>query len=378
MKKLLIIAGVMLALLAGLIAVTVFLPESPDRLPNSLTNPRPEGARALGQVLAQDGVTVSQVDSIADVATAPADSTVALVLPASLSDDAVAALNQTPADVVVIYPGTDFTTDLNRLTDNRLGVQYWSWGTPTPNAECADADAIAAGQLSGNVSYGLVPYDDRVMTCFTDDSYASLYADLTTEQHRVTVVTGVSLIQNSTITQLGNAALALRTLGRHDQLRWYLPETASPTTVIPGSQGLDSFDLLPPWARSVFGVLLAATAAAALWQGRRFGALVREALPVEVPASEASSGLARLYRQAGARGHAAAALRAATIHRVAARVGVSPSDPPDTVISQLAQASGADPLALTELFYGPPPTTDSGLAALAETLTDLERKLSSR
>lgn len=378
MKKLLIVSGVVLALFAGLIAATLFLPESPDRMPNSLTNPRPEGARALGQVLAQDGVTVSQVTSITDVTTAPADSTVALVLPAGLSDDAVAALNQTPADVVVFYPGIVFTTDINRLTDNRLGVQYWSRANPRPNAECADADAVAAGQLSGDVSFGLVSYDDRVMTCFADDSYANLYADLTTSRHRVTVVAGLSVIRNSRITELGNAALALRTLGRHEQLTWYLPEAASTATVIPGSEGVNSFDLLPPWARSVFAVLLAAIAAAALWQGRRFGALVREAIPVAVPASEASSGLARLYRQAGARGHAAAALRAATIHRVAARVGVSASDPPDTVISQLAQASGADPTALTELFYGPPPTTDTGLAALAETLTDLERKLSSR
>jgi len=377
-KKLLIVTGVVLALFAGLIAATVFLPESPDRLANSLTNPRPEGARALGQVLAQDGVAVNQTNSIADIAAAPADSTVAVVLETSLSEDEVAALTQTPADLVVIYSGSGFSTDPGKLAGGRLGVQDWSWGYPAPNAECADADALAAGRLSGDVGYGLVAFDDRVMTCFADGSYASLYADLTTSRHRVTVVAGLSWIRNSGITDMGNAALALRTLGRHDRLTWYLPADRSPTTVIPGSQDVDSFELLPPWSRPVFGVLLAAAAAAALWQGRRFGALVREPLPVEVPASEASAGLARLYRQAGARGHAAAALRAATIQRVAARVGVTTSDAPDTVISQLAQASGADPAALTEALYGPPPTTDTGLAILAETLTDLERKLSSR
>lgn len=138
------------------------------------------------------------------------------------------------------------------------------------------------------------------------------------------------------------------------------------------------FDLLPPWSRPVFAVLLVAGAAAALWRGRRFGALVKEPMPVEVPASEASSGLAGLYRQAGARGHAAAALRAAAIMRVSARLGLSASASPQTVVERIAQASGADPGALNALLYGTPPATDQELADLAHTLTDLERKLSSR
>jgi len=125
-------------------------------------------------------------------------------------------------------------------------------------------------------------------------------------------------------------------------------------------------------------VLLVAGAAAALWRGRRFGALVPEALPVEVPASEASSGLARLYRQAGARGHAAAGLRAATVHRVAARLGLPASASPELVAERLGAAAGTPPSLVYELCYGPPPATDAALVELATALTDLERKLTSR
>lgn len=378
MKKLLIAAGIVLALFAAIVVAVSFLPESPDRLANSVTNPRPQGARALGQVLAADGVNLTQVTHLAEAVNAPAQSTLAVTVSSALSDQAIAKLNQTPADVVVIYSGDFQSTDIRRLTEGQVDIQLRGLPMSDPRADCDDPDAQAAGRITDDAGYGLTRSDNRVMTCFTDDVDDSLYADLQTSRHRVTVIAGTLWVKNSTITADGNAALALRVFGRHDRLTWYLPTSDALHATNQNTGGLDNFTLLPPWARSVFAVLLLAGASAALWQGRRFGALVREPLPVEVPASEASSGLARLYRQAGARGHAAAALRAAAIQRAAARVGLSATDPPDSVINQLAHASGEDPGVVKELLYGPPPTTDASLAELAATLTDLDRKLSSR
>lgn len=378
MKKLLIVAGIVLALFAAIVVAVSFLPESPDRLENSVTNPRPIGARALGQVLAANGVNVAQVTHLDQAVTAPAQSTLAVIVSAPLPTGAIEKLNQTPADVVLVYSGDFRTTDIRSLTEGQVEAQPRGLVLANPRADCIDPDAQAAETITGDAMYGLTGSSSRVVTCFTDDVERSLYADLQTSRHRVTVIAGSLWLKNSTITADGNAALALRVLGRHDRLTWYLPASDAGGATVQEVGQVDNFALLPPWARSVFAVMLVAGAAAALWQGRRFGALVREPLPVEVPASEASSGLARLYRQAGARGHAAAALRAATIQRAAARVGLSPTDPPDSVINQLAHASGEDPGVLQALLYGPPPTTDASLAELAATLTDLDRKLSSR
>lgn len=378
MKKLLIVAAVVVALFAGVVTLTALLPPSPERLPNSLTNSRPIGARALGQVLAADGVHPTQVTTLSEAATAPAGSTLAVYLSTNLSATAIDTLNRSAADLVLLYPGAVVNQDIVKLTGNQVDTRPFYSDSGAPRAECTDPDAQAADTMTDDAFYGLHADSDDVTTCFTGASATSLYADLNTSTHRVTVIAGGAWVQNASITQDGNAALALRVLGRHDQLTWYLPGADSAVTATPESAEVDSFTILPPWSRPVFFLLLAAGAAAAVWQGRRFGALVREPMPVEVPASEASSGLARLYRQGGSRGHAAAALRAATIRRAAARVGLAPSASPDAVIIQLAQASGEDPAVLRDLLYGPSPATDANLATLAATLTDLDRKLSSR
>lgn len=380
MKKLLIVAGVVLALFAGVVAITAFLPPSPERLPDSLTNSRPIGTRALGQVLAANGVHATQVTTLDEVATAPSGSTLAVYLSTALSDQAIDTLNRSSADLVLLYPGEFRNTDVSKLTDNQVDTRSFYSTSAAAYADCLDPAAQAAGTMTDDAYYGLRAGNDEVTICFGGASDTGLYADLRTNAHRVTVIAGDTWVQNDAITEDGNAALALGVFGRHDQLTWFLPGADAAITATPDSPdaGVDAFGLLPPWSRPVFFLLLVAGAAAALWQGRRFGALVREQMPVEVPASEASSGLARLYRQANSRGHAAAALRAATIRRAAAGVGLAPSAPPEAVITQLAQASGEDPALLRDLLYGPGPTTDANLATLAAALTELDRKLSSR
>lgn len=376
MKRLLIAGVIALALFAGIVVLGVMLPTSPDRLPYSATNPRPNGTRALAQVLGANGVTVTQVTTLAAATAAPAGSTLVVVLTDDLSDSATAALMHVPADLVVVYPGVAESFTVADLAAHRvMTADRWA---SSDAAGCSDPDAQAAGSITDDSNWALESPSSRVTTCFVNDDRTALYADLTTDTHRVTILTGRTWLQNGTITEQGNAALALRAFGRHPQLTWYLPGEDVKDAGDTDEQGFDLFDLLPPWSRPVFAVLLVAGAAAALWRGRRFGALVKEPMPVEVPASEASSGLAGLYRQAGARGHAAAALRAAAIMRVSARLGLSASASPQTVVERIAQASGADPGALNALLYGTPPATDQELADLAHTLTDLERKLSSR
>lgn len=376
-KRWLIAGSVVLVMFAALVATAAVLPESPERVPGSITNARPNGVRALGQVLAANGVEVTQVTTLAEATAAPTGSSLAVYLSAELSTDALFRLRDLPADLVVVYAGGSDQFGLGMLTEGLIEADYWWTEDGVPKADCADPDATAAGTLTES-GIGLWATSDQVTTCFVGEADTALYADATTPRHRVTVIAGSRWLRNDTILAEGNAALALRVFGRNQKLTWYLPGADALLPDGEQSPELDLFTLLPPWTRAVLAVLAVAGAAAALWRGRRFGALVREPLPVEVPASEVSSGLARLYRQAGARGHAAAGLRAATIHRLAARLGLPASAPAELVVERLAQASGESPDRLRALCYGPAPQTDSALVELATDLTRLERRLTTR
>jgi len=379
MRRWLIGGGILLVLFAGLVTAATLVPESPDRLAGSITNPRPQGVRALGQVLLRNGVAVTQVTTL-DAATAAAaadDTTLAVHLSVNLSDAALTRLREVSADLVVISAGSAFDSSVSVLSDRRIESDYWWSDDDHPDASCTDPDALAAGTITPS-GVGLRSFVDTVTTCFPGEDGTALFAQTQTDRHRLTVIAGDRWLRNDTITENGNAALALRVFGRDQNLVWYLPGADALPPGADDDTGLDLFSLLPPWARIVFALLLVAGAAAALWRGRRFGALVRELLPVEVPASEVSSGLARLYRQSAARGHAAAGLRAATVHRLAARLGLPLTAPPGLVVERLAQATGDPPAVLETLCYGPAPSTDTALVALATGLTDLERKLTTR
>ncbi len=121
--------------------------------------------------------------------------------------------------------------------------------------------------------------------------------------------------------------------------------------------------------------LLLVAVVAALWRGRRLGRLVTEQLPVVVRAGETTRGRGRLYRRARSYGHAAAALRAGTAARSAARLGLPRSAPAPAVIDAVARAASRAPQDVEALLYGPPPTDDRGLARLARDLDHLESEV---
>lgn len=374
MKRAWLIGGVAaLALFVLLAVITVLLPESTNTLAGSLTNSRPNGSRALGQVLQNNGVATTQVTTLDEAAAAPAGTTLAIYLDKELSDEAAARLAGSAADLVILVARDDGIS-LGVLSDQLItGSSWWSGGS-TPVADCADADATAAGDITPSYT-AVITYSSQVTLCFADPDGAALYADTRTSRHRVTAIAGDAWLRNDTITAHGNAALGLRVLGRNTGLVWYLPGADAERSYADIDAQQDLIALLPGWAKAVIGMLAVAAVAAALWRGRRFGALVREHLPVAVPASEAAGGLGRLYRQSTARGHAAAGLRAATLRRVAAQLGVPPSAGAQLVVERLAEATGRPPAELATLCYGPPPATDADLLTLTAQLSDLEREL---
>ena len=113
----------------------------------------------------------------------------------------------------------------------------------------------------------------------------------------------------------------------------------------------------------------------ALWKARRLGPLVAENLPVVVRASETVEGRGRLYRSRRARDRAAAALRTATLQRLAPRLGLSSQATPSAVVGAVVARTGGDPVTVHHTLFGPPPSTDTDLVDLAHALDDIERQV---
>jgi Domain of unknown function (DUF4350) len=354
------------------VAVLAALPKPrTSGIPLAPDNPSSGGARAVAQILAGQGVAVDFVRTTASaVADATEGSTLLITSDYMLDDAQLADLAATKADLVIVGPSV---TALSVLTDGRVDRRWTDTSASTLlTARCSDPDATAAGQITVRDS-GLRSVDGSGTVCFpSDDPAVGAYLALDGPR-RISILASPDPLTNASLATAGNAALALRMLGRHDRLTWYVPSAEDTGTDEVASAGLS--DLLPPAAGLVGLQLLIVAGFAALWRGRRLGRLVTEPLPVVVRASETVRGRGRLYRRSRSFGHAAAALRAGAARRSAARIGLPRSARADAVIDALARATGRRTDDVAALLYGPPPTDDIGLAQLARRLDELESEV---
>lgn len=369
---------VAVAVVLGIGVLAALLP-APTRSATALApdNPRENGAMALAEVLRGQGVQIDYVRSVgAATHAAEAGSTLLVTSDWLLSDAQASALAGTAADLVLLDPSLLLDRTVPGLTTG------WAGGTqPAPvAASCPDPDATAAGTISATGA-GVVPTGEAAPAgttlCFpvpgtSPQSY--LFSVSEVEGRRVTVLGDAGLITNARITDEGNAALALRTLGRNAELVWYVPSAddlgADGTSAGPGLG-----DLLPPVARVLLIQALVVVLALGLWRGRRLGRVVAERLPVVVRPAETTRGRARLYRTSRSYGHAAASLRAGTAARLARRLGVPRSAGAPDVVVAVARAAARDEADVRDLLYGPPPTSDAGLEHLARRLDQLESEV---
>ncbi|MEV7972734.1 DUF4350 domain-containing protein [Cellulomonas sp. NPDC089187] len=365
-----VLVAVLVAAVAG---VAALLPEPrTSATPLAPDNPTDSGGRALAQVLGDQGVEVEYVrTSAAAVAAARPGSTLMVTSDLALSRDQVEALAGTAADLVLL----DSPALASAATDGRMSFTTTGPALARHTAQCADPDARAAGAVraGGAASTGVTgPWSSTL--CFPLDDGSHVYGSWSQDDRRIDLIGDALLFSNSRVTEEGNAALALRVLGRHDHLVWYIPALddlgAQPE---PGASTVTS--LLPPQALPLGLLSLVVLLTAAIWRGRRLGPVVAERLPVVVRAAETTRGRARLYRRGRAHGHAAAALRAGAADRCARRLGVPSSAAPEHLIDALVRATGRDATTLGALLYGPPPTDDAGLRTLARQLDDLESEV---
>lgn len=329
------------------------------------------GAMALANILGSHGVEITYTRRAGQaVAAATPGTTLLVVEGSSLTDEQVAALVATGADVVLVDPAWWLLTAFTEALDITTGSADQTIRPPV----CDDEDAVAA---EGIVSQGseIVLRADGPTVCFpAADATMGAYAvvDLP-DGRRLTVVGDSSLITNARLAEHGNAALLLRALGRTPDLVWYLPSWDDTSVTDDGAQA--GAGILPTWIGPVAAQLVLVVAVAAVWRGRRLGRLVTEPLPVTVRAAETTYGRGRLYRRASARGRATAALRAGAAQRCAARLGVPGNADAAALLQALGRATGRTAEDLSALLYGPPPTDDAGLARLALALDELESEV---
>ena len=353
----------MLVVLAGLLVAVAIVAIGNSRAtridPLDPDNPDPAGAQAVARVLADEGVDITVVrdaDTLDDTSV-DADTTVVVTSTELLGRSTIGRLRDrvTEATLVVVEPGPG--------TTRALGVQAPPDRVTLDRARPADCSDPTYDGLDVLVDDALeYPVD------------GSCFGGMLAEPRAGLVLLGAGdALSNDQVLRAGNAALALRLLGGHPRLVWYVPSLDD----LVADDGVSLSTLLPEWLRPALWLGLVAMIGLMLWRARRLGALATEPLPVVVKAIETTRSRGRLYRKAGDRAHAARALRAAARERAAARLRLGTSPDPATLVRELARHSGR-PVEEIEWLLGPTaptPATDHDLIALASSLAELDREV---
>lgn len=328
-------------------------------------NPDPEGARAVAEVLDDQGVSVSVATGAEALEEEePGAGTTVLVTSADdLGPGTADHLLRTAegATVVVAEPGIP--------TSEALGVE-----PPTP----AEAPGVAASCTAMGLSEGLEIEVDSARAhatargCFTTDEGHLLAYD----GGGLVLLGAGQILENEQVTRADNAAVALRVLGQEERLVWYVPQLSDLT----GEDRTDVWSLLPPWVQPALVLLVLAGLALVLARARRLGPLEVEPLPVSVRSVETTHARGRLYRRADDRAHAARSLRRAALRRTTSRLGLAPSTPTPTIVEALAHDLDRPAADVGHLVDpgSPAPTTDDDLIRLADELAGIEEEGSTR
>ncbi|REJ06532.1 DUF4350 domain-containing protein [Microbacterium bovistercoris] len=354
---------VVLLILIGGTAIAARLVISPTASGSMLDpeGPGDNGARALAEILRQQGIEVTVVRSRTEARSELDDgSTLAMADPAYLTDEAVQELVADAQRAVLL------SSSARMLRLFQLG-EYASGLSAEAVADCDLPEFARVGTI---VPGRMFTPADGIDGCFTgEDGSAAVLSD-DASSRRISLVDGTALFTNGHLAENGNAALGLALLGQTGRVVWYVP---SPTdSDISGDTPDTLGSLTPGWVTPAIVTLLLAGLAAAFWRGRRFGPLVAETLPVTVRASETMHGRARLTAKAADAAHAAEAIREGTVRRLAKRLALG-----DRVAAREVADAAADRLriprgSLQDLLAGPPPTGDQQLVDLARRLAELE------
>ncbi|MGY1582686.1 DUF4350 domain-containing protein [Streptomyces sp. MN13] len=336
-----------------------------------------QGSRAVAELLADRGVSTRVVTTLDEARAAVAPNTTLLIaVPDLLTADQQNRLHAATAGsggrTVLIAAGS--------ASVERLAPGVTADPVTSPDSALTPDCDLPAARRAGTADTGGIRYTTTHLAadqCYRSERLATLIRVPQPSGSGDTVILGApDILHNEHLDEQGNASLALQLLGSRPHLVWYLPSLSDASATDTGDDKT-LVDLLPSgWLWGTLQLFIAA-AVAALWRARRLGPLVPENLPVAIRASETVEGRARLYRKANARDRAAAALRSTTRTRLAPLVGVpvARAHTPEALLPALSAHLHGDGQSLQSLLFGPPPSDDTALIALADQLDALEREV---
>lgn len=368
--------GVVLGLVAlGVLALVLVGPRSADPTdPLEPGNPNPEGAQALERVLADHGVRVTIAHGQSELAAARVDhdTTVFVTSTGQLSTHTSRRLAALAADA-----GSLVLADAPTVAVKSLGLGVRGAFVPVEHPVGAACDDPLLADLNldvpETVGHHVRTGSGLQETCFPVTFHHSTYGLVTRVDRRPStyLVGAAELFSNGRITSADDAAVALRLLGQHAHLVWYVADAAD---VPPGDAGPLSA-VLPPWLGQAVILVCLAVLALVLWRGRRLGPLVVEPLPVVVKAIESTTSRGRLYSRARDRDHVAWTLREATAVRLAEQLRLPRHTGVDTLVLAVAARLGRRQDEIGDLLGPRPVPDDAALTLLAQRLTELEREV---
>jgi hypothetical protein len=335
-------------------------------------NPKADGAQAVARVLARHGIRVTVVRGADAFDRTPVDgdTTVLVTSTEQLGSGTARALDVhdvAAGAVVLAAPGPAVISALRLPLD--LDAAVLDGRTPAGcddpllrglSVEVGPSAGYRARPGSGAVDCFRGSGTDPVALVSRVDGGVPTYA-----------VGGTGVLTNARVAHADNAAVALRLLGQHARLVWYVPDARDIAAGDAGSVRAQLPRALVP-ALWLLGIAVLATM---LWRGRRLGALVVEPLPVVVKAVESTQGRGRLYRRVRARSHAAGILRTAATRRLAARLRLPATTDALTLVPAVAHATGRDLGDLRDLLVSRPVPDDAALTRLARDLVALEKEV---
>ncbi len=349
------------ALIVAGAAIVTLLSSTDTRSALDPSSAAQQGSLALSRLLENEGVRTTAVYTVGDAEVAINKDATLLVTAGNLvpperltrmvaDAGTVVLVAPAPPQLDALLPGTEIAGDA---------------AVTVREPKCAAPDPVAAGAVSlGGLIYSP---GNGAAACYPAGDGGALVL------HDRTAVLGTGApLTNGLLAENGNAALAMRLLGKHPQIVWFVPTPGDPDL----NDAPQTFtDLIPRGWK--FGALQIAIAALllALWRARRLGRVVSEPLPVVVRAAETVEGRARMYRRASAADHAGAILRHAAIERLATALGLGRSPQQDEVIEAVSARTARDGSQIWAVLYGEPPARDSDLVHLADALDELERQV---
>ena len=336
-------------------------------------NPGPDGARALARVLASHGVDVDVVRRSTELDGAAVDTrtTVMVTSTGNLGRSTARQLDRRSAGAGTLVLATPEST-ATRVLRLPLQTTVVSVDGSTGPARCPDPLMHGLSLDLGTALAYRARSGSTVHQCFVDGGKNPSALVVRVDRAVPTyVIGGTDLLTNGRIAKAANAAVALRLLGQHPRLVWYVPDPADVPVGDTGSLRAQ----LPRGLGGSLLLLVFTLLATMLWRGRRLGPLVTEPLPVAVRAVESTQGRGRLYRRVRDRSHVAGVLREATARRLAGHLRLPRDTAAGELVPAVAHAAQRDPRGVEEILVTGTVPDDKALTRLATDLAALEREV---